>query len=155
MNIFRFLWCYRSIFQTIQDGKRDELNPSQRRLIFEASNLSTDICKNNICFFRSLISPWTGPQWKSLFRAFFLSMIYFFTMPKISLHWGPVQPFLNVDHNFGKNCFLKKLCKFFGTKFGSLPSEKMLNFLFGVVIEWETSVYFCPLFVLFKPHWPS
>ena len=23
------------------------------------------------------------------------------------------------------------------------------------LIEWATSVYFCPLFVLFKPHWPS
>ena len=22
-------------------------------------------------------------------------------------------------------------------------------------IEWKTSVYFCPLLVLFKPHWPS
>ena len=45
--------------------------------------------KNFIFYFRSPISPWTGPQLKLLFRAFFLSMFYIFTMQKISLseHW--------------------------------------------------------------------
>ena len=90
--------------------------------------MSTDICKNNICFFRSPISPWTGPQWKSLFGAFFLSMVYIFTMPKIGLHWGPVQPFLNVDHNFSKNCFLKKLWKNFGTKIWVVTIRKNAKF---------------------------
>ena len=81
--------------------------------------------QNNICFFRNPISPWTGPQWKSLFWAFFLRMAYIFTMPKISLHWGPVQPFLNIDHDVDNICFLKKLRKKFGTKFWSWSSKKV------------------------------
>ena len=75
--------------------------------------------QNNICYFRSTISPWRGPKWKSLFRAFYLRMAYIFTMPKISLRWGPLQPFLNIDHDFDNICFLKKLWKKIGTKFGS------------------------------------
>ena len=36
--------------------------------------------QNNICYFRSPISLWTGPQLESLFWAFFLSMVFIFTM---------------------------------------------------------------------------
>ena len=38
--------------------------------------------QNNICYFRSRISPWRGPQLKLLFWAFFLVMVYIFTMQK-------------------------------------------------------------------------
>ena len=110
--------------------------------------------QNNICYFRSPISPWTGPQLRSLFRAFFLSMVNIFIMQKISLNWAPVHAFLNIGLNF-VICFVIKLWKKFGAKFGSKASKKMKNLFFGGYIEWETSVYFCPLSVLFKPHWPS
>ena len=43
-----------------------------------------------------------------------LSMVYIFTMPKINLHWDPLQPFLNIDHHFFctfqnplSNCIMK------------------------------------------------
>ena len=75
--------------------------------------------KSYFCYFRSLISPWRGPQLKSLFGGFFLSMVDIFTIQKISLNWAPLQAFLNIDHNFGNICFLKKLWKSFGAKFGS------------------------------------
>ena len=42
--------------------------------------------------------------------------------------------------------FLKKLHK----TFGSWSSPKVQNFLFGGFNEWEMSVYFGPLFVLFQ-----
>ena len=71
-------------------------------------------------------------------------------MPKISLGWGPVQPFLNIDHDFDNICFLNKWRKKFGTKFGSWSSQKVQNFLFGGLNEWEISAYFGPLFVLVK-----
>ena len=111
--------------------------------------------ENNICYFRSPISPWRGPQWNLLFGAFFLGMVYIFTIPKISLHWGPLQPFLNIDRDFDNICFLKNLQKKFGTKFGSLPSKKVQNFLLGRFIERETRVYFWPFFNIQKPYWPS
>ena len=107
--------------------------------------------QNNICYFRSPISPWRGPQWKSLFGAFFLGKAYIFTIPKISLHWGPLQPFLKIDHDFGHICFLNNLWKKIGNKFGSLPSQKVQNFVLGRFIERETRVYFWPFFLLSKP----
>ena len=75
--------------------------------------------QNNICFFRSPISPWRGPHPTSLFRAFFLDMVYIFTMPKISLGWGPLQAFLNIARDFGNICFLKKLRNYLVAKYGS------------------------------------
>ena len=98
----------------------------------------------------SPISPWTGPQTKTIFWAFFLDMFYIFTMPKISLVWGPVQPLLNKDHDFGNNCFLKNLWNFFGTKSGSFSGQKIISFSLGVFFDWETGIYFCPLFVHFR-----
>ena len=45
----------------------------------------------------SPLSQWTSPHSKSLFWGYFLSMVYNFTMPKISLKWGPVQAVLTFD----------------------------------------------------------
>ena len=111
--------------------------------------------QNYICYFRSPISPWTGPQVKSLFRTFFFGMVYIFTIQKISLDWGPVQPFLNFDHDFGHICFLKKLWNFFGTKSGSYSGQKIISFSLGVFFDWEISIYFCPLFVHFRTLWDT
>ena len=77
-------------------------------------------------------------------------MVYIFTIQKISLYWGPVQPFLNIDHDFGHICFLKKLWNFFGTKSGSYSGQKIISFSLGVFFDWEISIYFCPLFVHFR-----
>ena len=38
-------------------------------------------------------------------------MVYIFTIQKISLHWAPLQAFLNINHNFGQTCFLKNVVK--------------------------------------------
>ena len=104
--------------------------------------------KNNICFFRSPISLWRGPQLKSLFRAFFLGMVLIFTMEKISPYWGPLHAFLNVGLNFSKICFLKMWRKFIGAKSGSYSGQKCIYFCWGVFFDWETSIYFCALFAL-------
>ena len=119
------------------------------KLMLDANNSCTDICMM-ICYFRSPISPWMGPATKTIFGAFFLDMFYIFTMPKTSLVWGPVQPFLNKDHDFGHICFLKNLWNFFGTKSGSYSGQKIISFSLGVFFDWETSIYFCPLFVHFR-----
>ena len=84
---------------------------------------------------------------------FFLDMVYIFTIPKISLRWGPLQPFLNIDHDFGHICFLKKWWNFFGTKSGSYSGQKIISFSFGVFFDWEISIYFCPLFVHLGTLW--
>ena len=98
------------------------------------------------CFFRSLISPST-----SLFWGFFLSIVYIFTMPKISLDWGPIQPFLNIDNNFGNICFLKRNMKLFlAQNLGHNSLTKYQISCFVGFNQWETGVYSGPLFVLFK-----
>ena len=80
-------------------------------------------------------------------------MVYIFTIQKFSPYWGPLQPFLNIDHDFGHICFLKKLWNFFGTKSGSYSGQKIISFSFGVFFDWEISIYFCPLFVHFRTLW--
>ena len=82
-------------------------------------------------------------------------MVYIFTIPKISLRWGPLQPFLNIDHDFGHICFLKKLWNFFGTKSGSYSGQKIISFSLGVFFDWKISIYFCPLFVHFRILWDT
>ena len=82
--------------------------------------------QNNICYFRSPISPWRGPQSNSLFRTLFINKFYIFTMPKINMDWGPLQPFLSIDHDFGHICFLKKLWNFFGTTSGTYSSQQFI-----------------------------
>ena len=49
--------------------------------------------QNNICFFRSPISPWTGPQWRSLFRAFFSGWSIFSPYQKSALTEPPFKLF--------------------------------------------------------------
>ena len=44
--------------------------------------------------------------------SFFLDMVYIFTIPKISLRCGPLQPFLNIDHHL----FSEKVMKLFWYK---------------------------------------
>ena len=92
--------------------------------------------QNNICYFRSPILPWRGPRYFELFSRHGL----FFTMPKISLHWVPLQPFLNINHDFGHICFLKYLWKFIGEKSGSYSGKKIICFCLVVFFYWETSV---------------
>ena len=52
--------------------------------------------QNNICFFRSPISPWRGPQWKSLFGAFFSRHGLYF-------HHTKNQPPLRPPSTFSEN----------------------------------------------------
>ena len=61
---------------------------------------------SNICYFRSPFSPWRGPQWKSLFWAFLLDMIPFFTMQNFNFRWGPLLPFWEFFEIVDKFCLL-------------------------------------------------
>ena len=106
--------------------------------------------QNNLRYLWSPILPWSRPCSKSLFRAFFLGMVYIVIIQKISFEWDRLQAFSNIDHDFDNICFLKKLRKKFDTKFGSWSTKKVQNFLFGGFNEWKISVYFGPLFVLVK-----
>ena len=66
--------------------------------------------KKDICYFKSPISPRRGPQWKSLFWAFFLNSQRNPTTQKISFHWGPLHAFSNVWRNICKFCFQNICC---------------------------------------------
>ena len=56
--------------------------------------------RNYICYSRNSISPWTGPQTKTIFWSFFPRMVHTMTTKKISLVWAPVQAFLYICHFF-------------------------------------------------------
>ena len=47
----------------------------------------------NICYFKSPISPWRGPQSKSLFWAFLLDSLWSPFTHKISYDWAPLLAF--------------------------------------------------------------
>ena len=114
-----------------------------------ASNLWTNICKTIFVFLEVQFHHEGGLSETRYFELFSRHGL-FFTMPKISLHWVPLQPFLNINHDFGHICFLKKLWTFFGSKSGSYSGQKIISFSLGVFFDWETSIYFCPLFVHFR-----
>ena len=66
----------------------------------------------NICYLKSLISPWMGPLSKSLFWAFFLNSLRNPTTRKNQLWLRPFLPFPNVLCNICKLCFLNNCCIF-------------------------------------------
>ena len=72
----------------------------------------------NICYFKSPISPWRGPQSKSLFWAFFLNSLWSPSTKKISFDWAPLLAFPNVWLNIFKFCFLNICCNFWGKNLG-------------------------------------
>ena len=49
--------------------------------------------KNYICYFRNSISPWTGPQTKTIFWSFFLGMIHTKTTKKSASSEPPFRLF--------------------------------------------------------------
>jgi len=63
--------------------------------------------QNNICYFWSPISPWSRPCSNSLFRAFFLGMVYIVIIQNISFEWDRLQAFSKIDCDFDNICFLK------------------------------------------------
>ena len=103
--------------------------------------------QNNICYFRSPISPWTGPQWNSLFWAFFstwsrlspyqksasaeapFNLFWTLTMIlAIFAFWKSYEIFLvqNLGHNLHKKCKI--------VRFGNSLSEKQ-PFTFGLFLH--------------------
>ena len=77
-------------------------------------------------------------------------MVYIFIIQKISFEWVRLQPFLNTCCKFAQICHINIIRYFFFTKYGSWPAQNKQQIPFGGFIEGETSVFFCPLFVLFK-----
>ena len=73
------LFNLQCICQTTQEGKGTSWSFLNDPNIW-LRHLVQGYLENNICYFRSPISLWTGPQLKSLFWAFFLSMVFIFTM---------------------------------------------------------------------------
>ena len=104
------------------------------------------IFEEKYLFFKSPISPWRGPQWKSLFWAFFLNSLRNHTTQKIRFHWGPLLAFPNDLRNICKFCFINICCKFLGQKSGSLPSQRSLDFDKNIFFHWEIRPYFWTFF---------
>ena len=58
--------------------------------------------QNTISNLQTSISPWSRSRWATLFRAFFLGMVYIFILQKIVSQRGRLQPFLYICSNFGQ-----------------------------------------------------
>ena len=98
--------------------KRVELNVSESFKYF-SQELLHKYLQRNISHFKSPILSWRGPQWKSIFWAFFLNSLRNPTTHKISFHWGPLLAFSNIWRNICKFCFLNIGCNFLNKKSGS------------------------------------
>ena len=91
--------------------------------------------QNNICYFRSPISPWRGPQWNSLFWAFFSRHGPYFYHTKnqpllrppstFSEHWPWFWPYL----------LSEKVMKFFWYKIWAIVFTKCAK-LSGLGVPW-------------------
>ena len=81
--------------------------------------------------------------------AFFLGMVYIFIIQKISSEGDRLQAFSNICCNFGKICHIN-VVRFFSAQNMGHIQPKTQQISLGGLIEWETTVYFLPLFVHFK-----
>ena len=87
---------------------------------------------------------------KSRYLELFFSAWYiFFSIQKIGPFWGPVQPFLNIDHDFGHICFLKKLWNLLIQNLGHNLHKKCKIFRFGNSLS-EKQPFTFRLFWTFK-----
>ena len=93
-------------FQSTWEGKKGWVEPFQMKLIFDANNLCTDICKTIFVILEVQFHHEGGLSKTRYFELFFSAWSIF--SPNISPYWGPLQPFLNIDYAFGHICFLKK-----------------------------------------------
>ena len=80
--------------------------------------------QNKVFYFRNPISL-SQSRYLELFSEHGL----LFTMPKFSPDWSPVQPFLNIDLDYGNICFLKKVMNFFGCKIWVIMVSQRAKFL--------------------------
>ena len=94
-------------------------------------------------------STMNGASVKLAILSFFLGMFYIFTMTKISLHWRPVQPFWNINHDFGHICFLKKH-DFFWYKIRVITISKNAKFLVWEVCWKRNKCLLLPAFWTFQ-----
>ena len=106
--------------------------------------------QNNIWNFKTSISPWIRLQWASLFWAFFLGMVNIFILQKISPHRDRIQLFCTFAVILDKFSALTSII-FFLCKIWVITNSNRQQISLGGFIEWETTVYFCPFFVHFKP----
>ena len=77
----------------------------------------------------------------------FLAWSLFSPCQKISLIWGLVQPFRNIGHDFGHISFLKS---YEILLVQNLDHVLVKKHSLGMFFDWETSIYFCPLFALLE-----
>ena len=105
---------------------------------------------NDICYFRSPISPWRGPLWNSLFWVFYGHGLYFHHI-KNQPPLGPPSTFPEHWPTFWPYLFSENVLKLLWYKIWVMFwLKKMISFSLGVFLDWETSIYFSPLFVHFR-----
>ena len=78
------------------------------KLIFDAINLCTDICKT-IFVILEVKFYHEGGLSRSRYLELFFPAWSIFSSNKDSALTEANQPFLNIDHDFGHICYLKKL----------------------------------------------
>ena len=72
----------------------------------------------------------------------------------ISLDWGPVLPFLNIDHDFGNIYFVKRL--HFLVQYLGHTLDKYLIFVdWGVLLNEQQLSTFDHFLYFSKPYWTS
>ena len=104
------------ITRTCVVNKRIELNACENFQHFTNKSLLKYL-EENICYLKSLISPWRGLQWKSLWSP---------STPKNQLSLRLLLAFPNVWLNIFKYCFLNICCNSVGTNSGSYPCQSNL-----------------------------
>ena len=124
-------------------------------LIFDGSNLGKDICKTIFVILEVQFHHEGGLSGSRYLELFFSARPIFSPYQKSASTEAPFNLFWTLTVILTIFAFWKNYEKKFGTKFGSLPSQRVQNFLLGRFIERETRVYFWPFFNIQKPYRPS
>ena len=121
--------------------------------IFDASNLCTDICKTIFVILEVQFHHEGGLSETRYFELFFSKWSIFSPYQKSASAEAPFNLSWTLIIILAIFVFWKSYETFLVQNLGHVLVKKTISFSSGVFFDWETSIYFCPLFVHFRTLW--
>ena len=126
--------------------KRDELNPFLMKLIFDANNLGTDICKTIFVIFEVQFHQERGLSETRYFELFSLTWSIFSPYQKSASAEAPFNLFWTLTMILAIFAFWKSYEMFLVQNLGHNLHKKWSFCHIWVFLEWETILYFWTFF---------
>ena len=119
------------------------------KLIFDAINLCTDICKKIFVIIEVQFHHKRGLRQRRYLELFFSTCSIFSPCQKSALSEAPFN-LLGTKTMILAIFVFWKTYQTFLVQIWVIFWSKIISFSLGVFFDWETGIYFCPLFVHFR-----